>query len=152
MAEFYIIRHAHAVSRLNWEKDDLIRPLTPEGKKRARKAFNKLFKILDKPKVIYTSEAKRAVDTAKILSKIAGCEFIIEPCLNPGADKLDYSTIVRDYKGKEPFAIIGHEPDISQFVSFYISDSNVNIKVRKGSICHIKNKFLENFIQQNALL
>ncbi|MBZ4672739.1 MAG: hypothetical protein JG762_969 [Deferribacteraceae bacterium] len=152
MNEFYIIRHAHALNRSKWDKDDLKRPLTEEGKKRARRAFKIFFQNLNPPKFIYTSAAKRSIDTAKILSKITNAEIIIDETLNPGADNLSYLTIVKSYQHKEPFAIVGHEPEISNFISFYVSEHVINIKVRKGSICHIKNKCIENFINQNVLL
>jgi len=152
MSEFYIIRHAHAVERSLWGKDDLERPLTKDGKQRARSAFRKLFKKLKPPKVIYTSEAVRSFETALILKKITGAEIIKDKTLNPGADNLSYLTIIKSYDQNKPFAIVGHEPDISKFISFYVSENAINLRVKKGSICHIKNKCIHNFISQDVLL
>lgn len=152
MSEFYIIRHAHAVERGMWDDEDLKRPLTKEGKSNARKFFRRIFKNLPKPQIIITSEAKRSIDTGKILKKITGAELIVEKGLNPGCDNLEYLSALRSYDGEAICALIGHEPDISNFISFYTGESKLNIRMKKGSLCHIKNKVLMNLIQQDAIL
>lgn len=152
MSEFYIIRHAHAIDSTKWTKEDLKRPLSRDGKSRAKKFFTKIFKNLPNPEIIITSEAKRSVDTAKILQKMTGAEVVVEKGLNPGCDNLEYISVVRAQDDVKVFAIVGHEPDISNFISFYTGESKLNMKLKKGSLCHIKNKVLTNLIQQDALL
>lgn len=152
MSEFYIIRHAHAENQSEWSKEDLKRPLTKDGKSRARKFFTKIFKNLPKPEIIFTSEAKRSVDTGKILQKVTDAELVVEKGLNPGCDNLDYITVIRNQGEEKIFAIIGHEPDITNFVSFYTGESKLNMKLKKGALCHIKNKVLTNLIQQDVIL
>ena len=152
MNEFYLIRHAHALKREKWDKDDLKRPLEKEKIALARKFFTKVFKNLPKPKIIYTSEAKRAMDTAKILQKITEAEIIIEKGLNPGSDTQGYLSVVKSHTDATIFAIIGHEPDMTKFISSYVGESRLNIRLKKGSLCHIKNNVLMNLIQQDVLL
>lgn len=152
MGEFYIVRHAQAVDEGKWDKEDLKRPLTNGGKSNARKFFSKVFKNMPKPEVIFTSEAKRSFETAKILQKVTGAELVVEKGLNPGCDNLEYLSIVRAQDENKVFAIVGHEPDITNFISFYTGESRLNIKMKKGAVCHIKNKVLTNLIQQDVIL
>lgn len=152
--KIYFIRHAHAESRAEWEDDDFYRPLTDKGITRADEAFGRFVKLYDPPDVIVTSEAVRAEQTADILKKYCSCKVTKDPLLNPGADILDYESVIKtyDYEPEQRVAVVGHEPDMTKFISFYVSEGELFLIMKKGSICYVDNKVLKGLIQQKYLL
>ncbi len=150
--EIYLIRHAHALEREDWQGEDIARPLSKEGIERAKKAFKRFAKIFKHPEVIISSQAVRAVETAKILQKYIDKEIIFNQEINPGSDTSGYLNIIESIKDKNIIAIVGHEPTISSFVSEYTSDNKLDLVFKKGSICHLSDRTLLNFIQQKCLL
>jgi len=148
----YLIRHGHAENRLLWDKPDMERPLTKKGVLRAEKAFSKYFKNYDKPELIISSAAMRAFQTADVLHSICGVEIMARECLNPGADTQDFEEVIAEFSYLNSIAIIGHEPDMSEFISDYLSDGEMICEFKKGSICQINNRMLVNLIQQKVLL
>jgi len=149
----YFIRHAIAMERSEWQDDDLKRPLTKEGLEKFKKFFKKISKNIKKPDIIIASEAVRSIDTAKVVSKSFDMKYEIDSRINPGADIMQYKMLMEDLneKGVDTACIIGHEPDLSTFISFYIADSSISIKLKKGAFVHIKDKMLYNIIQPDIL-
>jgi|Wag4MinimDraft_12_1082652.scaffolds.fasta_scaffold00601_6 phosphohistidine phosphatase len=152
--KIYFIRHAHAVSRNDFEGDDLYRPLSEKGISRAEKAFSRFSNIFKKPDVIISSQAIRAKKTAEILKKYCDCDLFEEPLINPGADFLDYESVIKTYDDDSDklIALVGHEPDMTKFISFYIAEGELFLIMKKGSICYVDNKSLMGLIQQKILL
>ncbi len=114
------IRHAVAQDREEFSgDDDLQRPLTEKGRKKARKAFDGLLNLYDPPDLIIHSEAERARDTAEILGRVFPSSPLRESALlNPGADYESLRKLLadRDVRG-ECVALVGHEPDFSEMIS-----------------------------------
>jgi len=148
----YVIRHGHAEDRLTWVGNDLDRPLVEKGIRRAYAAFSKYFKIYEKPQLIISSAALRSVETAEILREITDSELKIEESINPGALTEDYVELIDKYASFSPLAFVGHEPDMSEFISDYAAGSGLYCIFKKGSIAHIENGMLKNFVQQKVLL
>ncbi|MCX8085036.1 MAG: histidine phosphatase family protein [Calditerrivibrio sp.] len=149
----YFIRHAIALERKEWDQDDMLRPLTKEGVKRFKSFFKKISKNIKKPDMIISSEAERSKATAKIVSKIFSVDYVIDSRINPGADIMQYKLLIEELEEKEvgTVAIIGHEPDLSNFISFYLSEGSISIKLKKGSFVHVKDKVLYNLVQPDIL-
>jgi phosphohistidine phosphatase len=152
--KIYFIRHAHAISRIDFDGDDLYRPLSEKGIQRAEKAFSRFSALFKKPDVIISSQAARAKETAEILRKYCDCDLLEDPLLNPGADILNYESVIKTYDDDTDkiVAVVGHEPDMSKFISFYIAEGELYLTMKKGSICHVDNKSLMGLIQQKVLL
>ncbi|ADD69747.1 putative phosphohistidine phosphatase, SixA [Denitrovibrio acetiphilus DSM 12809] len=148
----YLIRHGHAEDRSVWHDSDLKRPLVNRGVTRARKAFSRFIKLYPSPDIIFCSEALRALQTAEILHKLCGAEIVVTRELNPGASPMDYQKILDDLADDICTAVVGHEPDMSEFMSHYLTGGNLNIVFKKGSIAHIEDKQLINLIQQKVLI
>lgn len=114
------IRHAVAWDRADFRgDDDLQRPLTEKGRKKARRAFDGLLQVYDPPDLIVHSEAERARDTAQILGRVFPSAPLRESALlNPGADYESLLKLLsdRDVRG-ECVALVGHEPDFSEMIS-----------------------------------
>lgn len=132
------VRHAPALSRANWLRDDLERPLSDKGIISAKKAFKELSKIYDAPNVIYTSKAVRAKETAGLLSKSFGGVKITESSLlNPGATFKDFKELL---EGEESgcIALTGHEPDFGEIISAIVAhNSKLAIEVKKASLIEV---------------
>ncbi len=148
----YFIRHAHAEERHEWEGDDMLRPLTKEGKRRMDLAARRFFSVYPAPYNIVSSEAVRAVQTAEILCSVTKGSLVMEPLLNPGADIGCWLEAVKKYPGSAATAFVGHEPDMTEFLSFYISGNSMELVLKKGSICHVENRHLINLVQQKLLI
>jgi phosphohistidine phosphatase len=61
-------------------------------------------------------------------------------------------SVLNEFADADSIAIVGHEPDMSEFASEYLSNGNLNIVLKKGSVIHIEDGCLVNVIQQKVLL
>ncbi len=132
------VRHALALSRASWLRDDLERPLSDKGIMTAKKVFKEFAKIYDAPSVIFCSEALRAKETAQLLSKsFKGAKILQTPILNPGASFGDLKMLLES-ENSEYVAVVGHEPDFSSMVSELVSHgSNLAIDIKKASLIEV---------------
>jgi len=135
----YIVRHAIAVERgTPGYDDDSQRPLTDKGIKKMKKIVKglrrqdlKLDKILSSPYV-------RARDTAKILAS----EFQKEDQLSFSDNLIppgNFEALVTEIHEKyavDNLALVGHEPMLSQLVS-WLTTGNTEMKMvlKKGGVC-----------------
>lgn len=65
-----VVRHAHALSRSEWDDDDALRPLSRRGEKQSRLLVDRLLEL--KPVRIVCSPAVRCLQTVAPLAGIAG--------------------------------------------------------------------------------
>lgn len=141
------IRHAIAMDRAEFEGDDLLRPLTPKGKKRAKKAFQGLRRLYPEIDLIYSSRAVRAKQTAEILARVYGDARIVETeRLNPGAEFEHFKQIMSELRGRpETLALVGHEPDFSEIIGSIAGHGleeegkleQFNVEIKKGSCAEV---------------
>ena len=135
--ELVLIRHAIAFERnpLRWA-DDRLRPLTPAGKERFRKAAAGLAEWLPEVDRVLTSPLVRARETAQILAEHARWPAPVE-CqqLAPPSDPEAVFAALRKQRGKR-FALVGHEPDLSTLVAVCLqgSPSARSFELKKGSV------------------
>jgi phosphohistidine phosphatase SixA len=150
--DIYIIRHANAVKVEDWNKNDLQRPLTKKGMVKSKAAFKRFLKKFKKPNIIISSEALRSKHTAEILNEYCNVKFLVDKRLNPGATIDDYHSVISENSKFEIICLTGHEPDISSFISDYLTEGKLQIILKKGSIIHIRDGSLINLVQQKILL
>ncbi|MGY6501309.1 MAG: SixA phosphatase family protein [Acidimicrobiales bacterium] len=79
----YLVRHAHAGSRSDWEGDDRLRPLSPKGRKRA----DELPEVLGQQGIerLASSHYLRCTQTLAPLADRLGLEVEDSPALAEGA-------------------------------------------------------------------
>jgi len=133
------VRHSIALEREEWDKDDLLRPLSKEGLEVAEDFFKEIAKIYGKTKFILSSKATRAIETAQILNdsiKESVLEF--DPLLNPGCSFEEFRSAIEKHRDKESLFVVGHEPDFSEIISCICSDSLVAMKLKKPSLVEVK--------------
>jgi phosphohistidine phosphatase len=125
-----IVRHAIAYERdpKRWPDDDH-RPLTPEGKKLARKAAAGLKRIVDPPDAVLVSSLVRARETAEALKDYAGWPEATEVGeLAPTEDARKVLTVLRRQRGSL-IAVIGHEPQLSDLIALCLVGEREGLRV-----------------------
>jgi phosphohistidine phosphatase len=133
------IRHAKAIDRISWLKDDMQRPLSDKGVSSAKYIFKAISKIYETPNVVFTSEAARCRETAHIFMKyFSGSALKSSPLLNPGADIEGIKSIFSQNIGLNFVVFIGHEPDLSEIVSELLGNKNMIIDFRKCAIAELE--------------
>jgi len=133
----YLIRHtiAEAATHL---KRDRERELTEEGIKTLKESINNWKSKVEYFDIILSSPFKRAVRTAEIIADSYNYkdEILNENSLASGSTTFAIIQLAELFK-KENIAFVGHQPDIGNQVSTFISDSEVNLKISPASIIKI---------------
>jgi phosphohistidine phosphatase len=141
-----LIRHSLAVEREEWRGNDLQRPLTRRGVKRAYRFFDVLSKIYPKIDYIIVSKAQRTKQTGEILKKFyPDCVFEQTGLLYPGAVKADFEEALKDKNGI--VAVVGHEPDLSNYLKDIMHSPNLNVKFSKPSVAVLEEGVLKGLFQ-----
>ena len=144
------IRHSLAMDREVFVGNDLERPLVEKGIKRAKTFFKHIKKIYPQIDYIITSKAKRAKDTALILKEYYKDAIYEETTLlYPGANINDLKEVLKNKDGI--IAIVGHEPDLSEFIKELMFAPNLKIKLKKPSLVELEDKVLKALIQYKHL-
>jgi phosphohistidine phosphatase len=134
--ELILVRHAIAFERdrARWY-DDRERPLSPEGKRKFRRAAAGLARWLPKVDLLLTSPLVRARQTAELLTVVARWPKATEcDALAPGNAPTDVLAALRTYQATR-IALVGHEPDLSELLSACIAGAaRVTSEMKKGGI------------------
>ena len=136
--ELYLVRHAVAFERdpAHWP-DDSRRPLTPEGKKRFRKAARGLAKLVPEVDAVFSSPYTRAVETARLLEKEADWPSAsLTAVLGSDRSSHDVLAFLQTLTGNPAIAVIGHEPNLSELGSLLLTGDagHVQLEMRKGGV------------------
>ena len=134
-----LIRHAIAEEREDFAKtgkDDRLRPLTDEGRKKMKQVARGLQEIAPEIDLLATSPLTRAAQTGAIVDTVYGGlkEVEIEE-LSPDATPADFLLWLRKRK-ENCIAAVGHEPSISLILSWLLTGTERRIfAFRKGGAC-----------------
>ncbi len=143
------IRHAKALERDEWLRDDLLRPLSQEGIKKAKEFFKKLPKIYTIEAII-SSKAARATQTAQLLKEFyPAAKYFETSRLNPGATPLAFEELIDKFHCFETIAFIGHEPDFSFAIAHFIGCDDLEIRIKKAGLIELRG---EEAYELSALL
>ena len=135
----YIVRHAIAVDPgTPGYEDDSQRPPTDKGIRKMNKIVKGLHQFDLKLDKILSSPYVRARDTAKILAtefqranQLSFSDNLIPPA--------NFEALVAEIHEKydvDNLALVGHEPMLSQFVSWLTTgDTKMNLILKKGGAC-----------------
>jgi phosphohistidine phosphatase len=137
-----LIRHSLAEDFAN---SDFERKLTHRGVKRAFRFFKVVKMFYPEVDYIIASEALRAKQTAEVMKKFyKNAKLIITPKLYQAGVE-DFQEVLKGIDGK--IAIVGHEPDLSEFARFLLNCPNLHIKLSKPSLIEIEDDVLKSQIQ-----
>ena len=119
-----LLRHAIAEEQEDFArtgKDDRLRPLTDEGRKKMKQGAKGLRKVLPEIDLLATSPLTRAAQTAAIVDSVYGGLSEVEIAeLSPEATPTDFLRWLRKQKA-ETLVAVGHEPSISLFLSWLLT-------------------------------
>lgn len=138
-----VIRHAISEDREAFQetgKEDRLRPLTIKGRKKMRQNVLGLLPLVPKVDLIATSPYTRALQTTEILQEFyrrVPIEKVNE--LTPSGHLPSLLKWLRKQRSKENVVIVGHEPQLSQFVSKLISgQEGPSLSLKKGAACLVE--------------
>lgn len=134
-----LIRHAIAEEREDFArtgKDDRLRPLTDEGRKRMRQVAKGLREIVPEIDLLATSPLRRAAETGGVLDSVYGGLKVEEiENLSPETTPSDFLRWLRKQKAGT-VAAVGHEPSIGLIFSSLLTGTERRIfAFRKGGAC-----------------
>lgn len=134
-----LIRHAIAEEREDFArtgKDDRLRPLTDEGRKKMKQAARGLRSLCPEIDLLATSPLTRAAQTGAILDSVYGGLDVVEiDELSPETTPEEFLRWLRKQKG-DLIAGVGHEPSLSQILGWLLTGTDRRLfAFRKGGSC-----------------
>jgi phosphohistidine phosphatase len=137
-----LLRHAIAEERDDFARtgrDDRLRPLTDEGRKRMKQGARGLKNLLPGIDLLVTSPLTRAAQTGAVVDTVYGGLKEVEiDELAPEGSAADFLRWLRKQTA-ETVAVVGHEPSISLILSYLLTGTERRIfAFRKGGACLIE--------------
>jgi phosphohistidine phosphatase len=141
----YLVRHAIAAERGEEYPDDNLRPLTPKGIAKFRKAVEGLGRLDLSIDRILTSPLVRARQTADILAGgLSDSPQVVETdALCPGARFELLLQAIAPCGHCQAIALVGHEPGIGETAARLVGASDA-LAFGKGAVCRIDFERLPN--------
>jgi phosphohistidine phosphatase len=140
MMKLYFMRHGIAADRDDTD-DDAKRALTAKGVKRMQKAARGVKSLALTFDRILTSPYERARQTARIIGQVLKLDESVEEidALCPGHSAQELLSVLGAYADTKNILLVGHEPLLSEAVSFLLSsETGVEIRLKKGGLCCLK--------------
>jgi phosphohistidine phosphatase len=134
-----LVRHAIAEEREDFArtgKDDHLRPLTDEGRKKMKQAARGLRSLVPEINLLATSPLTRAAQTGAILDSVYGGIDVEETDeLSPETTPEQFLRWLRQQKG-DLIGAVGHEPSLSQILGWLLTGTDRRLfAFRKGGAC-----------------
>jgi phosphohistidine phosphatase len=139
--DLYVIRHADALPLGQaGVTEDEERPLSETGKAQSRALAVALRKLGVRLRLLLTSPAVRARQTAEEMAAVWGGEGpTLQVCdaLTMGIRTRKLANAIGDLTG-EPVGLVGHQPDLSQFAAWLIGSRKAQVDFAKGGVARIR--------------
>src|SRR5687767_1878889 len=134
-----LVRHAIAEEQEDFArtgKDDRLRPLTDEGRKKMKQAARGLRSLVPEIDLLATSPLTRAAQTGAILDSVFGGIDVVEiDELSPETTPEQFLRWLRQQK-EDLVAAVGHEPSLSQILGWLLTGTDRRLfAFRKGGAC-----------------
>lgn len=138
----YFLRHANAGEKLSTPKKDEKRGLDREGIEQCGYVGRALAAMDVQVDAVISSPLKRSTQTAALVGNEMGFEgkMQIEPALRPEATIADFRKMLEKYVRMEAVMVVGHNPNLSEFLGHIISGSGceASIELRKGAVAKVE--------------
>jgi phosphohistidine phosphatase len=138
----YFLRHASAGEHFSSPKKDEKRALDKEGIEQCGYVGRALAALQVQVDTIVSSPLKRCTQTAVLVGNELGYEgkLQIETGLRPEAGLADFRKLLEKYARLEAIMVVGHNPNLSQFLGAIISDSGceASLELKKGSVAKVE--------------
>lgn len=137
----YFLRHASAGEPLLNPKKDEKRALDKEGIEQCGYVGRALAALEAQVDVIISSPLKRATQTASLVGNEMGYEgkLQIDAGLRPGASVADFRRLLEKYARQDSIMVVGHNPNLSQFLGTVMSESGceASVELKKGAVARV---------------
>src|SRR6266481_3658006 len=147
----YFLRHANAGEHLATPKKDEKRALDKEGIEQCGYVGRALAALEAQVDVIVSSPLKRATQTASLVGNEMGYEgkLQIETGLRPEATFADFRRLLEKYARQESIMVVGHNPNLSQFLGTIISESGceASVELKKGAVAKVEMRRTSGTLQ-----
>src|SRR5881398_2859744 len=137
----YFLRHANAGQHVSNPKKDEKRALDETGVEQCGYVGRALAALDAQVEVIISSPLKRATQTASLVGNEMGYEgkLQIEDALRPGTSYDDFHRMLGKYAKLEALMVVGHNPNLSEFLGRLISEGacEATVDLKKGAVARV---------------
>ena len=138
----YFLRHASAGEHFVNPKKDEKRALDKDGIEQCGYVGRALAALDAQVDVIVSSPLKRCTQTAFLIGNELGYEgkLQLDAGLRPAAGLADFRKLLEKYARQEAIMVVGHNPNLSQFLGSVISDSGceASLELKKGAVAKVE--------------
>jgi phosphohistidine phosphatase len=138
----YFLRHASAGERVANPKRDEKRALDEVGIEQCGNVGRALAALDVQVDAIISSPLKRSTQTASLVGNEMGYEgkLQLDDALRPGASFPDFRRMLDKHKSLEAIMVVGHNPNLSEFLGRVISEpgSEAAVELRKGAVARVE--------------
>lgn len=138
----YFLRHANAGVHLATPKKDEKRGLDQEGIEQCGYVGRALAALDAQVDTIISSPLKRSTQTASLVGNELGYEgkLQIDNALRPEATLADFRKLLAKNSRHEAIMVVGHNPNLSQFLGAVICDSGceASMELKKGAVAKVE--------------
>ena len=142
--DVYFLRHANAGESLADPKEDEKRPLDQLGIDQSQRMGRVLAGLGVKLDAVISSPLVRAKQTAALVATELGYtkSVMLEKALRPDAEFEDFEQILRRHPKTDSVLVVGHNPNLSEFLSLFLSDekSTDTTELKKGALALVEWK------------
>ena len=138
----YFLRHASAGESLANPKKDEKRALDKTGIAQCGEVGRALTALDVQVDVILSSPLKRSAQTAALVGNELGYEgkLLFEDALRPAATFADFRKMLEKHAKLENVMVVGHNPNLSEFLGRSISASGceASVELKKGAVARVE--------------
>src|SRR5579864_2622414 len=147
----YFLRHASAGEHFVNPKKDEKRALDKEGIEQCGYIGRALAALDVQVDTIVSSPLKRCTQTASLVGNELGYEgkLQLDAGLRPEAGLGDFRKLLEKYSRQEAILVVGHNPNLSQFLGAVISDSGCEaaVELKKGGVAKVEMRRTAGMLQ-----
>ncbi len=147
----YFLRHASAGEHVANPKKDDMRALDKEGIEQCGYVGRALTALQAQVDAIVSSPLKRCTQTASLVGNELGYEgkLLLDPGLRPQAGLADFRRLLEKYARFEAIMVVGHNPNLSQFLGAVISEPGceASFDLKKGAVAKVEMRRTSGTLQ-----
>jgi len=147
----YFLRHASAGEPFVNPKKDEKRALDKDGIEQCGYVGRALAALDVQVDTIVSSPLKRCTQTASLIGNELGYEgkLQLDAGLRPEAGLADFRKLIEKYARQEAIMVVGHNPNLSQFLGSVISDSGceASFELKKGAVAKVEMRRTSGTLQ-----
>jgi phosphohistidine phosphatase len=139
--ECILFRHGIALDRRRWDGQEALRPLTPDGKKKTRRAVAGLRQLGVAPTHLFSSPLARALQTARLVQETFRFreKIRMHDALLPDAPPDKLMAMLATLPDDACAICVGHEPHLGAAASVMLfGKANGGLALKKAGSCSVR--------------